>query len=195
MGRNLRVGLGRAQPVRDPRPRRGMFADSVGASEDRCSTSVAGPGSSQRPWFVTRQGRRRLGDRRRRHLAGDAGDVGRQDPSRRPTAVSPTGRSRSDRIGRHRRRQLRGSAERGHVHPWAPRTEDAERADPLRAARSLFAIGINAEHSRPWGSAGLAEELDAGTIRELEPRVVQMYLPESEHYGETAVVAVFRRSG
>jgi SAM-dependent methyltransferase len=60
---------------------------------------------------------------------------------------------------------------------------------------ALFAIGINAEHFAAMGFAGrLAEELDAGTICDLGSRVVQMYLPDSEHYGETAVVAVFRRS-
>jgi SAM-dependent methyltransferase len=60
---------------------------------------------------------------------------------------------------------------------------------------AVFAIGINAEHFAAMGFAGhLAAELAAGTIRDLEPRVVEMYLPESEHYGETAVVAVFRRA-
>ena len=39
-----------------------------------------------------------------------------------------------------------------------------------------------------------AAELAAGTIRDLDPRIVEMYLPESEHYGATAVVAVFRRA-
>jgi hypothetical protein len=45
------------------------------------------------------------------------------------------------------------------------------------------------------GFAGrLAEELDAGTIRDLDSRIVEMYLPDSEHYGAQAVVAVFRRT-
>ena len=60
----------------------------------------------------------------------------------------------------------------------------------------MFAIGINAEHFAAMGFAGhLAAELDAERSAYLEPRVVEMYLPESEHYGETAVVAVFRRAG
>ena len=61
---------------------------------------------------------------------------------------------------------------------------------------AVFAIGINAEHFTAMAFAGhLAAEVAAGTIRDLEPRIVEMYLPESEHYGATAVVAVFRRAG
>jgi SAM-dependent methyltransferase len=61
---------------------------------------------------------------------------------------------------------------------------------------ALFAIGINAEHFAAMGFAGhLATELAAGTIRDLEPTTVEMYLPESEHYGATAVVVVFHRAG
>jgi hypothetical protein len=61
---------------------------------------------------------------------------------------------------------------------------------------AMFAIGINAEHYAARGFAGhLAAELAAGTIRYLEPRIVEIYLPESEHYGATAVVAVFHRAG
>jgi SAM-dependent methyltransferase len=60
---------------------------------------------------------------------------------------------------------------------------------------AVFAIGINAEHFAAMGFAEhLAAEVAAGTIRDLEPRIVEMYLPESEHYGENAVVAVFRRA-
>jgi SAM-dependent methyltransferase len=60
---------------------------------------------------------------------------------------------------------------------------------------AVFAIGINAEHFAAMGFADhLAAEVAAGTIRDLEPRIVEMYLPESEHFGETAVVAVFRRA-
>ena len=60
---------------------------------------------------------------------------------------------------------------------------------------AVFAIGINAEHFAAMGFADhLAAELAAGTIRDLDPRIVEMYLPESEHYGATAVVAVFRRA-
>jgi len=58
---------------------------------------------------------------------------------------------------------------------------------------AIFAIGINAEHFRERGfAAQLDAELAAGRIVDLQPRVVQMYLPGSSHEGETAVVAVFR---
>jgi hypothetical protein len=60
---------------------------------------------------------------------------------------------------------------------------------------AVFSIGINAEHYAAMGFAGqLADELAAGTISELDPRIVDMYLPESEHFGATAVVAVFHRA-
>ena len=60
---------------------------------------------------------------------------------------------------------------------------------------ALFAIGINAEHFAAMGFADrLADELAALAIRDLEPRIVDMYVPGSEHYGATAVVAVFRRA-
>jgi SAM-dependent methyltransferase len=65
----------------------------------------------------------------------------------------------------------------------------------IRFGRSgaTFAIGINGEHFSAMGfAAQLADELARGTIRDLDPRIVEMYLPGSEHYGETAVVAVFR---
>ena len=72
----------------------------------------------------------------------------------------------------------------------------AERDDSLRPTwshvrdrhqrRALLAVGF-AEH--------LADEVAVGTIRDLDPQIVEMYLPGSEHYGEKAVVAVFRRSG
>jgi len=58
----------------------------------------------------------------------------------------------------------------------------------------VFAIGINSEHFAATGFADqLADELAAGTICDLDPRIVDMYLPGSEHYGATAVVALFRR--
>lgn len=60
---------------------------------------------------------------------------------------------------------------------------------------AVFAIGINAEHFAAMGFADqLADELAAGTICDLDPRIVDVYLPDSEHYGATAVVAVFRRA-
>jgi predicted TPR repeat methyltransferase len=60
---------------------------------------------------------------------------------------------------------------------------------------ALFAIGVNAEHYEAMGFGGrLAEELDAGTICELDSKIVEMYLPDSEHYGAKAVIAVFRRA-
>ena len=60
---------------------------------------------------------------------------------------------------------------------------------------AVFAIGINAEHFAAMGFADqLAVESAAGTITDLDPRIVDMYLPGSEHFGATAVVAVFRRA-
>jgi len=59
---------------------------------------------------------------------------------------------------------------------------------------ALFAIGINAEHFAAMGFAErLDEELDAGRIDDLDSKTVEMYLPDSEHSGATAVVALFRR--
>ncbi len=61
---------------------------------------------------------------------------------------------------------------------------------------ALFAIGINAEHYAERGfERCLDEEVGRGTIRDLQPREVEMYLPGSPHWGETAIVAVFRRAG
>jgi SAM-dependent methyltransferase len=58
-----------------------------------------------------------------------------------------------------------------------------------------FAIGINAEHFSAVGFADqLADELAAGSIRDLDPKIVDMYLPDSVHYGQKAVIAVFRRA-
>jgi SAM-dependent methyltransferase len=60
---------------------------------------------------------------------------------------------------------------------------------------ATFAIGINAEHFSAMRFADqLADELAAGTIRDLDPKIVDMYLPDSQHHGETAVIAVFQRS-
>ena len=60
---------------------------------------------------------------------------------------------------------------------------------------AVFAIGINAEHFAAMGFADqLAAELADGTITDVDPRIVDMYRPGSEHYGATAVVAVFRRT-
>jgi SAM-dependent methyltransferase len=60
---------------------------------------------------------------------------------------------------------------------------------------AVFAIGINAEHFAAMGFADqLADESASGTICDLDPRVVEMYLPGSEHFGANAVVAVFRRT-
>ncbi len=62
-------------------------------------------------------------------------------------------------------------------------------------AGAHFAIGINAVHYAELGfDECLQRELVAGTICDFEPRVVEMYLPGSPHFGDTAVVAVFRRS-
>ena len=84
----------------------------------------------------------------------------------------------------------RGTFTHGHLGPMTLNTL-------IRFGRpgAVFAIGINAEHFSAMGFAEhLAALLAAGTIRDLEPRIVEMYLPESEHFGETAVVAVFHRA-
>jgi SAM-dependent methyltransferase len=61
---------------------------------------------------------------------------------------------------------------------------------------ALFAIGINAEHFQARGFAlALRAEVAAGTITNVEPHIVSMYLPGSPHFGDTAVVAVFTRAG
>ncbi len=39
-----------------------------------------------------------------------------------------------------------------------------------------------------------ADELAAGTSRDLVPKIVDTYLPGSEHYGHTTLIAVFRRT-
>jgi len=55
-----------------------------------------------------------------------------------------------------------------------------------------FAIGINAEHFETHAFAAQIEaDLEARTIVDYTPRTVDMYLPGSPHFGETAVVAVF----
>ncbi|HWM22938.1 MAG TPA: class I SAM-dependent methyltransferase [Ilumatobacteraceae bacterium] len=83
-----------------------------------------------------------------------------------------------------------GTFTHGHLGPTALRTLIG-----FGRPGALFAIGINAEHYAAMGFAGrLAEELDAGTIRDVESKIVEMYLPDSEHYGAQAVVAVFRRA-
>lgn len=60
---------------------------------------------------------------------------------------------------------------------------------------AIFAIGINADHFQSRGFAEcLRAEREAGTIRNLDPRIVEMYAPDSDHAGDQAVVAVFRRA-
>ena len=115
-------------------------------------------------------------------------------PDGRPLYRQPD-RGRPHGGGRHRRWQLRGllssgTFTHGHLGPDAL-------SGLIRFGRpgALFAIGINAEHFAAMGFAGqLAAEAGRGTIRDVDPRIVEMYLPGSEHYGATAVVAVFRRT-
>lgn len=60
---------------------------------------------------------------------------------------------------------------------------------------ATFAIGINAEHFSAEGfAAQLTDELASGSIRDLDPKIVDTYLPDSVHYGQKAVIAVFRRA-
>ena len=60
---------------------------------------------------------------------------------------------------------------------------------------ALFAVGINAEHYAERGfERCLEDKVARGTIRDLEQREVQMYHPGSPHWGDTAIVAVFRRA-
>jgi hypothetical protein len=60
---------------------------------------------------------------------------------------------------------------------------------------AIFAIGINADHFAAKGFADqLADELATHTICDLDPRIVDSYLPDSEHYGARTVVALFRRA-
>lgn len=83
-----------------------------------------------------------------------------------------------------------GTFTHGHLGPDAL-------SELIRFGRSgaIFAIGINAEHFAAMGFADqLAKESAAGTITDLDPRSVDMYLPGSEHVGATAIVAVFRRT-
>jgi SAM-dependent methyltransferase len=82
-----------------------------------------------------------------------------------------------------------GTFTHGHLGPAALSTV-------IRLGRpgAVFAIGINGEHYAALGFADhLADELAAGTIIDLDPKIVEMYHPDSGHYGATAVVAVFRR--
>jgi SAM-dependent methyltransferase len=71
-------------------------------------------------------------------------------------------------------------------------------ADIVAFARigGLVAVGINAEH---FAAHGFRDALDGlvktGAITDLCLPVVEMYLPGSAHFGETAVVAVFSRAG
>lgn len=68
---------------------------------------------------------------------------------------------------------------------------------PLGRPGAIFAIGINAEHFQSEGFAEmLADELAAGRIRNLDPRIVEMYRDDSrsDRAGDQAVVAIFRRA-
>jgi SAM-dependent methyltransferase len=84
-----------------------------------------------------------------------------------------------------------GTFTHGHLGPGA-----LSALVPFGRAGALFVIGINAEHyaARGFGEC-LEAEVAAGTIVGLESHVVEVYRPESEHAGATAIVAVFRRSG
>jgi SAM-dependent methyltransferase len=60
---------------------------------------------------------------------------------------------------------------------------------------ATFAIGINAEHFSAMGFADqLDGELAAHNIRDLDPKIVDTYLPDSVYYGHETIVAVFRRA-
>lgn len=83
-----------------------------------------------------------------------------------------------------------GTFTHGHLGP-----ESLSALIQLGRPGAIFAIGINAEHFQAHGFAEcLADEVGAGRIRNLDPRVVEMYRPDSDHAGDHAVVAVFRRA-
>ena len=114
-------------------------------------------------------------------------------PARRSTPV-PRCSSGSDCTGRRGDGSTQG-CQRRHIQPMATRTLGSERVDPDRSAGATFAIGINAEHFSAEGfAAQLTDELADGSIRDLDPKIVDTYLPDSVHYGHKSVIAVFRRA-
>ena len=83
-----------------------------------------------------------------------------------------------------------GTFTHGHLGP-------AVLADIVAFARigGVLALGINAEHFAAHGFRGaLGDLVETGAIADLRLPVAEMYLPGSAHFGETAVVAVFRRA-
>ncbi len=64
---------------------------------------------------------------------------------------------------------------------------------PLGRPGALFAIGIDAEYFQEHGFAEvLDDERAAGRIRGLDPRIVEVEVPGSDHH-DHAVIAIFRR--
>ena len=83
-----------------------------------------------------------------------------------------------------------GTFTHGHLGP-----ESLSALVQLGRPGAIFAIGINFEHFQSRGFAEcLASEVESGRIRNLDPRIVEMYLPDSDHAGDQAVVAIFRRA-
>lgn len=83
-----------------------------------------------------------------------------------------------------------GTFTHGHLGP-----ESLSALIQLGRPGAIFAIGINAEHFQSFGFAEcLHEEVERGRIRNLAPCIVEMYRPGSDHEGEQAVVAIFRRA-
>ncbi|MCU1398334.1 MAG: Methyltransferase domain protein [Acidimicrobiales bacterium] len=83
-----------------------------------------------------------------------------------------------------------GTFTHGHLGP-----ESLAALVPLGRPGAIFAIGINFEHFEARGFAQcLAGLLESGQIRNLDPRIVEMYRPGSSHDGDQAVVAIFRRA-
>jgi len=83
-----------------------------------------------------------------------------------------------------------GTFTHGHLGPQVLRTL-------VRIGRSgcVFALGINSEHFRAHDFQSHIDALvEARAIVDVAPRIVEMYLPGSPHFGDTAVVAVFRRA-
>lgn len=83
-----------------------------------------------------------------------------------------------------------GTFTHGHLGP-----ESLSALVQLGRPGAIFAIGINAEHFQSRGFAEcLRDEVESGRIRNLDPRIVEMYRPDSDHAGDQAVVAIFRRA-
>lgn len=82
-----------------------------------------------------------------------------------------------------------GTFTHGHLGP-----ESLRALIPLGRTGAIFAIAINAEHFQDHGFAEvLADERAAGRIRNLDPRIVEIYRPGGPR-DDQAVVAMFRRA-